>query len=351
MPESVLVTFRVNPALSPNDAVEIRVLSASGLDDDENLTLGVRRGFYFVDEGPWTESAIDPEESRALWKLLGDMEFHGVRGDEPVYIVEDGTLFSLGVRTGDLDVSPEWVQTPPEEWSGLAELVAELLLLAGPEGQRFRQDLLEAQRFRLDLRSSSIGSANVYAIGSSNDALIAGLHDPDPAERAENAEAIGTLHVYLALPHLLDTARSDPDPDVRRTAWQAVIALLDSHEATRRAIAGDAPAGGDLGRTLQKEQAAGVVGLFNEYAAARETRSPRPEEDDLIDPVTDYLGAWGGQSAQDLDELGLAAAMAVGAIVRFLDIPNEEAGTKSTSFRDAKERVAKYESMLAGQTA
>ena len=186
----------------------------------------------------------------------------------------------------------------------------------------------------------------VYAIGTTNDDLITGLRDPDPAERAENAEAIGVLHVYLALPHLLDTARSDPDADVRETARQAVIALSPSDEAAARAIAGDAPAGGDSGRSLQKEQAAAVIALFNEYIAARQTPSSRPAESDLIDPVIDYLGAWGGRSAQDLDEVGLAAAMAVGAIVRFLEIPEGDASEKFLSFRDAGTRVAEYESVL-----
>jgi len=156
MSESELVTLTVAPSLTPNDRVEIRVVSSSGLDGDENLILGVRWGFY-LDDGSWTESAIDPEESRVLWRLLRDIEFRGVRGDEPsyvvfdgpwvrgnesLYIVNDGTAVSLVVRAGKLDVSLEWEESiPPEGWSGLRELVDELLRLAGPEAQPLRRGL------------------------------------------------------------------------------------------------------------------------------------------------------------------------------------------------------------------
>jgi hypothetical protein len=189
---------------------------------------------------------------------------------------------------------------------------------------------------------------SVYAIGVTNDELTAGLHDPDPARRTENAEVIGALHVYLALPYLLDAARSDSDANVRKTARQAVIALSPSEHAADRAIAGQPPAGAPPGST-QKGQVAAVIALFNELAAARETPSSTPDETSVLYAVVDYLGAWGGRSAQDLDEVGLAGAMAVGAICRFVEIPDEEAGTKFTSFQDAKERVADYESVLASR--
>ena len=51
----------------------------------------------------------------------------------------------------------------------------------------------------------------IYVVGSTNDELIKGLCDPGPSERAKSAEAIGLLHVYQALPFLLDTARTAPD--------------------------------------------------------------------------------------------------------------------------------------------
>jgi len=189
---------------------------------------------------------------------------------------------------------------------------------------------------------------SVHAIVGTYDELIAGLHDPDPAQRIENAEAIGASHVYLALPFLLDAARSDADANVRRTARQAVIALSPSEHAADRAIAGHPPAGAPPGST-QRGQVAAVIALFNEFAAAKETPSSTLDETSVLYAVVDYLGAWGGRSSEDLDEVGLAGAMAVGAICRFVEIPDEEADAKLTSFHEAKERVADYESMLASR--
>jgi hypothetical protein len=135
---------------------------------------------------------------------------------------------------------------------------------------------------------------------------------------------------------------------VRKTAREAVIALSSSEHAADRAIAGQPPAGAPPGSTL-RGQVAAVIALFNEFAAVRETPSSTLDESSVLYAVIDYLGAWGGRSTQDLDEVGLAGAMAVGAICRFVEIPDEEADTKFTSFQDAKERVADYESVLASR--
>jgi len=183
----------------------------------------------------------------------------------------------------------------------------------------------------------------VYVVGSTNDELIKELCDPDPSERAKSAEAIGLFHVYQALPFLLDTARTASDERVRATAQQAVIALMPSEDAAQRAIAGQAPFSTAEVRTLQKEQAAGVVALFKDHVAARRARRQGPKERDLLAPVIDYVGAWGCESVTNLDEVGLAAAMAVGAICRFLEIEPGAAGPKFNSFNDAKSRVAEYE--------
>jgi hypothetical protein len=202
----------------------------------------------------------------------------------------------------------------------------------------------------------------VYAVGSTNDELIAGLHDPDPNKRAKDAEAIGVFHIYLALPHLLDVARTDPERRVRDTARRAAIVLMFSEEAADRAIAGDAPVGAPDDHTTQRDQAAAVIALFEAHVAARAAtinalfrdHDPEkaalvrgPHESDLVSPVVAYLGAWGGRSVHDLDEVELAATAAVGSISRFLEIPPNAAGCKFMSFRDAKERVAHYESIVA----
>ena len=190
----------------------------------------------------------------------------------------------------------------------------------------------------------------IYVVGSTNDELIKGLCDPDPSERAKSAEAIGLFHVYQALPFLLDTARTAPDEGVRATAQQAVVALMPSEDAAQRAIAGEAPFSTAEVRMPQKEQAAGVIVLFKDHVAARlasrkgseEPRQQGPKEHDLLAPTIAYIGTWGGESATDLDEVGLAAAMAVGAICRFLEI-EPAAGPKFMSFNDAKSRVAEYD--------
>ena len=202
----------------------------------------------------------------------------------------------------------------------------------------------------------------VYALGGENDKLIAQLQDPDPAKRSEAAETIGVLHIYLALPQLLDVARTDPDESVRETARQAVAALLPTEEAAERAIAGDAPSGATPAYASQKEQAAAVIALFTEYETVRtahfyvmvkDPRAPKgalpevPHESDLIGPAIAYLGAWAGRGAADSDEVELVGASAIGAIARFLEIPPRNAGIKSMSFQDAKARVAEYESAVA----
>ena len=162
----------------------------------------------------------------------------------------------------------------------------------------------------------------VYAIGSTNDDLIAGLHDPNPNERARDAEAIGAFHIYLALPHLLDVARTAPEQSVRDAARRAVIVLMLSEEAADRAIAGDAPFGAPDDDSSQKDHAAAVIALFKAHVAARAAsfnalfRDHDPEkaalvqglsESDLVSPVIAYLGAWSGSSAKELDEVELAA--------------------------------------------
>ena len=194
-------------------------------------------------------------------------------------------------------------------------------------------------------RSHEESPRTIYVVGTTNDDLIIGLHNADPSKRAESARAIGLFHVYLALPHLLHVARCDADEAVRDVARQAVIALTPSQEAADRAIAGDAPIAKASVHSSQREHAAAVIALWRDYVANKSTPPYKPGQGDLVGPVIEYLRAWGALGAQDLDGVGLAAAAAVGAITRFLEIPNESAGAKSTSFRDAKARVAEYESL------
>ena len=190
----------------------------------------------------------------------------------------------------------------------------------------------------------------VYAIGSTNDDLVRKLRRSDPRERAGAAEQLGFLHDYLALPHLLTAARSDSDDAVLEAARLAVRALMPSQEAADRAIAGESPIGSIAGVAAETRPEAAVAAIeaFRVYVEARHTDAgSRSASADLADAVIGYLGTWGGQSADGLDEVGLAAAQAIGAIARHIEIPPQQAGCKWTSYRDAIARVAAYDAAVA----
>ena len=190
----------------------------------------------------------------------------------------------------------------------------------------------------------------VYAIGSTNDDLLRELRDPDPNKRASAAEALGVLHDYLALPHLLTAAKTDADGRVREAARLAIRALLPSQEAADRAIGGQSPIGCDAqpGAQVRSDAAAAVIDAFRAYVRARRVRDGSGfAGKDLRAVVVGYLGAWGGESVEDLDEVGLAAALAIGAIARHIEIPPQHAGAKWMSYRDANERVETYDAARA----
>ena len=122
---------------------------------------------------------------------------------------------------------------------------------------------------------------------------------------------------------------------------------MPSEDAARRAIAGQTLAAPVVRYRSQREHAARVVCSFNEYVATRTVSPHRPDQDDVVGMAIGYVAMWSGRGASDLDEVELAGAVAVGAIVRFLEIPNRHAGVKATSFRDARARVAEYEALVA----
>src|SRR5450759_384526 len=155
----------------------------------------------------------------------------------------------------------------------------------------------------------------VYAIGSTNDDLLRELRDPDPVKRASAAESLGVLHDYLALPHLLTAAKTDADDRVCEAARLAIGALLPSQEAADRAIVGQSPIGRDaLQRAEERsDAAAAVIDAFRAYVRARRVRDGSGfAGEDLRVVVVGYLGAWGGESVEDFDDVGLAAAHADG---------------------------------------
>jgi len=186
----------------------------------------------------------------------------------------------------------------------------------------------------------------VYAIGLTNDDLLRKLRGPDSRARASAAEELGFLHDYLALPHLLTSARSDSDEAVREAAQLAVRALMPSQQAADRAIAGKSPIGSDArssGET-RSDAAAAAIDAFRAYVAARKAFVVGgAARHDLTAAVISYVGTWGAASVEDLNDLGLAAAQAIGAIARHIEIPDAEAGCKWLSYRDAQVRVAAYD--------
>jgi hypothetical protein len=186
----------------------------------------------------------------------------------------------------------------------------------------------------------------IYALRGTCDRLITELRDQDPAERTSSAQAIGIVHVYLALPFVLDTARNDTAPEVREAARQAVIDLMPSEDAADRAIAESAPFPEAKQHGSQKQQAASVIALFKEYVAARSSGSGRGAGPDLTGSAIGYLVVWGGRSALDMDALELTAAMTVGAITRHVEIPPQNAGPKHLSYIDARNLVDEYEAAL-----
>ncbi|HMG56447.1 MAG TPA: HEAT repeat domain-containing protein [Kofleriaceae bacterium] len=74
--------------------------------------------------------------------------------------------------------------------------------------------------------------------------LIRALRDPSPRVRIVAAAALGQLDCGAALPALRTLARSDDDPDVRRTATTATMKLTGAGRAGERAERAAARAGG-----------------------------------------------------------------------------------------------------------
>jgi hypothetical protein len=190
----------------------------------------------------------------------------------------------------------------------------------------------------------------VYAIGSTNDDLVRELRDPDPRTRATAAKTLGAVHGYLALPHLMTAARADPNDQAQGAARLAVGTLLPSREVVHRAVTGRLSNAGSPQENAEAHAraAAAVIDVFRGYVATRRSdRQGRPvHSDDVRAAAIDYIDAWGGVGVDDLDAVGLAAAQAIGAIARHIEIPPQHAGAKYCSYRDAQARVGAYDALL-----
>ncbi len=132
MPESQIIQLDVNPSLAAG--IRVRVVSETGLDSDENLTLSATCGFF--SEGETWELPLQVEDARALWDLLHGFEFEDAESD---LIGLDGTSYSLTIRTDRIDATMDWWETIPEEWVGPRKLADRLLCLAGPKADEFRR--------------------------------------------------------------------------------------------------------------------------------------------------------------------------------------------------------------------
>jgi hypothetical protein len=182
------------------------------------------------------------------------------------------------------------------------------------------------------------------AMGGTNDKLARSLSDPEPEERAKTADAIAWFRVYLALPHLVDMLRDETDPLARQSANDALAQLLQpAGSALERILGVEAPEPtAERDGHTQLQDAETAIELFDLYVASRQSRSSGPSERDIVEPVVHYLADWGDLGARQLDEPGLLAAQAIGAIARFLEIPPRKAGIKAMTYGEARGRVARY---------
>jgi len=130
MPETEIVRLHIRPAVDRE--IEIRVVSPSGRDGDEDLTLWVRSGFF--QDGEPTSTPLGPDDARALWAFLEGFELRGPALDLRGL---DGRTYTLEIHAAGVDESLEWWERVSEGWSDAQRLVDELLRLAGPAADGF----------------------------------------------------------------------------------------------------------------------------------------------------------------------------------------------------------------------
>jgi GNAT superfamily N-acetyltransferase len=186
----------------------------------------------------------------------------------------------------------------------------------------------------------------VYVIGPDNEDLVQRLRDPDPLLRARAATGLAARRDYLALPHLLVAARSDADGGVREAARVATRALLPSQEVADRVVTAQPRTAPESVQKARAEASAGTVDTFRAYVSAKHAgEGVGSVIDEMHAAVIGYLEVWGRDSVADLDEAGLAAALAIRAIavhINALSLHGHGA-IKFLSYKAARERVATYD--------
>jgi len=189
----------------------------------------------------------------------------------------------------------------------------------------------------------------VYAIGPENEDLVHSLRDPDPLKRAGAATALAARRDYLALPYLLITARSDADGGVREAARVAIRVLLPSQEVADRVVTAQPRTAPESVQKARAEASAGTIDTFRAYVSAKHAGeglgSVISAIDDVHAAVIGYLEVWGRDSVTDLDEAGLAAALAIRAIAVHINVLSlhGHSAIKFLSYKAAGERVATYD--------
>ena len=185
----------------------------------------------------------------------------------------------------------------------------------------------------------------VYAFGPQNEDLVHSLRDSDPLLRAGAAITLAARRDYFALPHLLVAARSDADGWVRRAARMAIRALLPSQEVADRVVTAQPRTAPELVQA-RAEAGAGTIDTFRAYVSAKHAGEGEGSAiDDMHVAVIGYLEVWDRDSLTDLDEAGLAAALAIRAIAVHINALSLHgcSAIKFLSYKAAGERIATYD--------
>ena len=192
----------------------------------------------------------------------------------------------------------------------------------------------------------------VYVNGPPNEDLVHSLRDSDPLLRAGAAITLADRGDYFALPDLLVAARSDADRGVRDAARVAIMAIraLPSLQEDRVVTAqpGTAP---ESVQETRAEASAGTIYTFRAYVSAKHGGEGVGSEVSAIDgmhaAVISYVEVWGRDSVTDLDEVELAAFLAIRAIAEHINALSlyECGAVKFLSYKAARERVAEYDAV------
>jgi len=130
MPDNELISLTIAPTFS--QLLEVKVLSASGLVGDENLSLMARTFGPMPDES-W-EVRLSPQDAQKLWRIIDRIEPPFAQGE---LLGLDGTSYGLTVRKEGADIEFSWWQTAPDEWEEPKRLFREVLRMAGPRAMPF----------------------------------------------------------------------------------------------------------------------------------------------------------------------------------------------------------------------